>query len=73
MEDDRAGEPVARQEEVPEGVAGIVAAAVGNAEEAFAGCHKEASVADSNIAAVGILAGHNTGIEDAKVGRTGQK
>jgi len=73
MEDDRAGEPVARQDEVPEEVAGIVAAVVGNAEEAFAGCNKEAPVADSNIAAVDTLAGHNTGIEDAKGGHTGQK
>jgi hypothetical protein len=73
MEDDRAGEPVARQDEVPEGVAGIVAVAVGNAEGVFAGCNKEASAAaDSNIAAVDTLAGHNTGIEDAKGGRTGQ-
>ena len=73
MEDDRAGEPVARQDEVPEEVAGIVAAVVGNAEEAFRGCQGDASVAESNSAAVKILAGHNTGIEDAKGGRTGQK
>lgn len=77
MEDDRAGEPVgepvARQDEVPEEVAGIVAVVVGNAEEAFGGCQGDAFVADSNRAAVKILAGHNTGIEDAKVGRTGQK
>ena len=73
MEDDRAGEPVARQDEVPEEVAGIVVAVVGNAEEAFGGCPGDASVADSNTAAVEILAGHNTGIEDAKVGRTGRK
>lgn len=76
MEDDRAGEPVAQQDEVPEEVAGIVVAVVGIAEEAFAGCKREVFAADSNIAAVSILAGlagHNTGIEDAKAGRTGQK
>ena len=76
MEDDRAGEPVARQDEEPEEVAGIVVAVVGNVEEAFAGCKREAFAADSNIAAVSILAGlagHNTGIEGAKGGRTGQK
>ena len=73
MEDDRAGEPVARQDEVPEVAAGIVAAVVENAEVVFAGCNKEASAADSNIAAVNTLAGDNTGIEDAKGDRTGQK
>ena len=72
MEDDRAGEPVARHDEVPEVIAGIVAAVVENAEGAFAGCNKEASAADSNIAVVNTLAGHNTGIEDAKGDRTGQ-
>ena len=38
MEDDRAGEPVVRQDEVPAEVAGsAAAAAVGIAEAAFAG------------------------------------
>ena len=79
MEDDRPAEPVARQDEVLEEVAAIVVAVVGNVEEAVAGCKREAFAADSNIAAVGILAGiaglagHNRGIEDAKAGRTGQK
>ena len=71
MEDDRAVEPVVRQDEVPEVAA---AAAVGNAEEALAGCNKEALAADSNIVAVGTLAARNAGTEAAaRGGRTGQK
>jgi hypothetical protein len=70
MEDDRPGEPVARQDEVPEKVAAAVA---GNAAGAFAGCNREASVAGSSIAAVGTLAGHSTGTEGAMGGRTGRK
>jgi len=77
MEGDRVAEPVARQDEVPEGVAGIVAVAaavVGNAEGALADCNKEAPAADSNIAAVDTLAVRNTGTEAVAMGgRTGQK
>jgi len=72
MEDDWAGEPVARQDEEVEEVAGIAAAA-GNAAGALADCNKEASAAGSNTAAEDILAAaaHNRGIEGAMGGRTG--
>ena len=85
MEDDRAVEPVARDDEVPEEVAGTAAAAaaaavvvgvdVGNAEEALAAGNKGASAAaDSNIAAVDTLAVRNVGTEAAVMDdRTGQK
>lgn len=82
MEDDRAVEPVARDDEVPEEVAGAAAVGVvvgvgvgvGNAEEALAAGNKGASAAGSNIAAVDTLAVRNVGTEAAVMDdRTGQK